>query len=323
MKTRKLGSTPLNLSVVGLGTWPMANTEEFGWGPQNDRDSIATIHRALELGINWIDSAPIYGLGHSEEVVGMALKGLAKKPIIATKALFYWKPGGKVVLRLDRERVRRQCELSMKRLGVDVIDMYMIHWPFCVEYIEEGWETLGKLVKEGKVRYIGVSNFSVQQMEMLKPIHPIAFLEPPYSIIERGVEDGLLDYCRQNNIGVITYSSLQQGLLAGVPYKLNSLLAKDERRRGPHFKEPEWSINMQLGYDLAALAKKQGRTAAQMSIAWNLWRPEVTSAITGPRDHSQIEDTAKAADWQLTKEDLDSIEKLLAKRKEALAAAGS
>ena len=321
MKTRKLGSTSLDLSVVGLGTWPMANTEEFGWGPQSDQVSINTIHRGLALGINWIDSAPIYGLGHSEVVVGEALKGMSRKPIIATKALFYWKPGQKVVLRLDRERVRRQCELSMKRLGVDVIDMYMIHWPFCAEYLEEGWETMAKLVKEGKVRYIGVSNFSVQQMEMLKPIHPVAYLEPPYSMIERGTEDGLLPYCRENNIGVITYSSLQQGLLAGIPYKLDSLLPKDERRRGPHFKEPEWGINMQLGYDLAALAKKSGHTAAQMSIAWNLRRPEVTSAITGPRDPSQIEDTVKAANWQLTGEDLDAIEKLLVKRKAALAAA--
>jgi aryl-alcohol dehydrogenase-like predicted oxidoreductase len=211
MKTRKLGSTPLNLTTVGLGTWPMANTEEFGWGPQDDKVSIKVIHRALERGINWIDTAPIYGLGHSEEVVGKALKGLSKKPIIATKALFFWKPGEKVILRLDRERVRQQCEQSMQRMGIDFIDMYMIHWPFCVEYIEEGWETLAELVKEGKVGYIGVSNFNVQQMEMLKPIHPVAFLEPPYSILERCAEDGLLDYCGKNNIGVITYSSLQQG----------------------------------------------------------------------------------------------------------------
>ena len=320
MKTRKLGSTPLNLTTVGLGTWPMANTEEFGWGPQDDKVSIKVIHCALELGINWIDTAPIYGLGHSEEVVGKALKGLSKKPIIATKALFFWKPGEKVILRLDRERVRQQCEQSMQRMGINFIDMYMIHWPFCVEYIEEGWETLAELVKEGKVGYIGVSNFNVQQMEMLKPIHPVAFLEPPYSILERGADDGLLDYCGKNNIGVITYSSLQQGLLTGVPLDLNKLGQKDERRRGPHFKEPLFSIDMEFGRELAALARKQGRTGAQMAIAWNLRRPEVTSALTGPRTPSEIEDTSKAADWQLTKEDIGAVEALLAKRQEKIKA---
>ena len=320
MKTRKLGSTPLNLTTVGLGTWPMANTEEFGWGPQDDKVSIKVIHRALERGINWIDTAPIYGLGHSEEVVGKALKGLSKKPIIATKALFFWKPGEKVILRLDRERVRQQCEQSMQRMGINFIDMYMIHWPFCVEYIEEGWETLAELVKEGKVGYIGVSNFNVQQMEMLKPIHPVAFLEPPYSILERCAEDGLLDYCGKNNIGVITYSSLQQGLLTGVPLDLNKLGQKDERRRGPHFKEPLFSIDMEFGRELAALAMKQGQTGAQMAIAWNLRRPEVTSALTGPRTPSEIEDTSKAADWQLTKEDIGAVEALLAKRQEKIKA---
>ena len=321
MKTRKLGSTPLNLTTVGLGTWPMANTEEFGWGPQDDKVSIKIIHRALELGINWIDTAPIYGLGHSEEVVGKALKGMSKKPIIATKALFYWKPDKKVILRLDRERVRRQCEQSMKRLGVDFIDMYMIHWPFCAEYIEEGWETLAKLVKEGKVGYIGVSNFNVPQMEMLKPIHPVDFLEPPYSMLERGVEDvGILDYCGKNNIGVVTYSSLQQGLLTGAGPALNTLLPKDERRRGPRFKEPLFSIDTEFGREVAALAGKQGRTGAQMAIAWNLRRPEVTSALTGPRTPGEIEDTGKAADWQLTKEDIAAVEALWAKRQEKIKA---
>jgi aryl-alcohol dehydrogenase-like predicted oxidoreductase len=318
MKTRKLGSTPLNLSVVGLGTWPYANTDRFGWGRQDDKDSINTVRHAVELGVNWIDTAPIYGLGHAEEVVGKAIKGLSPKPIIATKALFIWKPDGKVQLRLDRERVRQQCELSMRRMGIDVIDMYMIHWPDPECYIEEAWETLVELVKEGKVRYIGVSNFSVAQMEMLKPIHHIGYLEPPYSILDRRAEDGLLEYCGKNNIGVITYSSLQQGLLGGFHIDLAKLGPEDVRRRTSYFREPEFSINLKFGQDLAQLAKKYGHSAAQTAIAWNLRRPEVTSAITGARVPSEIEDTCKASDWQLTNEEIDAIEKLLMKRQDAL-----
>ena len=283
MKTRKLGSTPLNLSTIGLGSWPFSNTDQFGWGPQSDKDTIGTVHRAMELGVNWIDAAPIYGRGKSEEAVGRALKGLSKKPIIATKALFMWKPDG-------------------------------------TPFVEEGWETLAELKKEGKVGQIGVSNFSVEQMEMIKPIHPVAFLEPPYSMLERGVEQGILDYCGKNNIGVITYSSLQQGLLTNTPPDINKLTPKDVRRTSPHFKEPEYSINLKLGPELTAIAKKSGHTAAQMAIAWNLRRPEVTSAITGPRVPSEIDDTSKAADWQLTKEDITAVEALLAKRLETLKA---
>ena len=320
MKTRKLGYTNLNLSTVGLGTWPYANSDRFGWGPQDDKDSINTIHRGLELGINWIDCAPIYGIGHAEEAVGRALKGVSKKPIIATKALFMWKPDGTPYLRLDRERVRIQCELSMKRLGIDFIDMYMIHWPLCVDYIEEGWESLAELKKEGKVGEIGVSNFSIEQMEMIKPIHPVAFLEPPYSMLERDAENGLLQYCGKNNIGVITYSSLQQGLLTNTPADINKLTPEDVRRNNPHFKAPEYSINLKLGPELTAIAKKSGHTAAQLAIAWNLRRPEVTSAITGPRVPSEIEDTSKAADWQLTREDIAAVEALLTKRLETLKA---
>jgi len=320
MKTRKLGSTGLNLSTVGLGSWPFANTDRFGWGPQTDKDTIETVQRAVELGVNWIDAAPIYGVGHAEETLGKALKTLSKKPIIATKALFMINPKGLPLLRLDRERVRQQCDESLKRLGIDFIDMYMIHWPFCVEYIEEGWETLAELVKEGKVGCIGVSNFSIQQMEMIKPIHPVAFLEPPYSMLERDAENGLLEYCGKNNIGIVTYSSLQQGLLAGRPIDINKFTPQDVRRTSSHFKEPEFSINLKLGPELTALAKKSGRTAAQLAIAWNLRRPEVTSAITGPRLPSEIEDTAKAADWQLTKEDIAAVENILAKRQEALKA---
>jgi len=318
LKTRKLGNSSLNLTTVGIGTWPMAGSGRTGWGPQDDQDSITSIRRGLERGINWIDTAPNYGLGHSEEVVGMAIKGISPKPIISTKCLFMWKPDGTPVMRLDRERVRIQCENSLKRLNIDTIDMYMIHWPDPIQYVEEAWETLVELKKEGKVRTIGVSNFTVAQMEMLKPIHPITFMEPPYSMLERKVEEEILDYCGKNNIGVVVYSPLQQGLLTGAIKSIDDLAADDVRRRNPLFKEPSFSANLNLARELTPIAKKYGRSVAQLAIAWVLRRPEVTSAITGPRVPAEIEDTIKAGEWELTKEDIAAVEKLLAKRQTAL-----
>jgi aryl-alcohol dehydrogenase-like predicted oxidoreductase len=318
LKTRKLGNSSLNLTTVGIGTWPMAGSGRTGWGPQDDQDSITSIRRGLERGINWIDTAPNYGLGHSEEVVGMAIKGISPKPIISTKCLFMWKPDGTPVMRLDRERVRIQCENSLKRLNIDTIDMYMIHWPDPIQYVEEAWETLVELKKEGKVRTIGVSNFTVAQMEMLKPIHPITFMEPPYSMLERKVEEEILDYCGKNNIGVVVYSPLQQGLLTGAIKSIDDLAADDVRRRNPLFKEPSFNASLNLARELAPIAKKYGRSVAQLAIAWVLRRPEVTSAITGPRVPAEIEDTIKAGEWELTKEDIAAVEKLLAKRQTAL-----
>ncbi len=299
----------------------MGGPGKTGWGPQDDRDSIVSIRRGLERGINWIDTAPNYGLGHSEEVVGKAIKGISPKPIIATKCLFMWKPDGKPVLRLDRERVRIQCENSLKRLDIDTIDMYMIHKPRPIEYIEEAWETFAELIKEGKVRSIGVSNFSIEQMELLKPIHPIDFLEPPYSMIERKVEDGLLGYCQKNDIGVVVYSPLQQGLLTGAIKSIDDLAPDDVRRDFPLFQEPTFSANLKLARELASIAKKYDRSVAQLALAWVLRRPEVTSAITGLRAPSEIEDNIKGGDWELTKEDIAAIENLLVKRQKALASA--
>ena len=321
MKTRKLGNSSLNLTTIGIGTWPMAGSRVCGWGPQDDQDSITSIRRGLEGGINWIDTAPNYGNGHSEEVVGMAIKGISPKPIISTKCLFMWKPDGSPVERLDRERVRIQCENSLKRLNIDTIDMYMIHWPHLIPYLEEAWETFAELKKEGKVRNIGVSNFNIEQMEMLKPIHPIAFLEPPYSMLLRNVEDGLLEYCQKNNIGVVAYSPLQMGLLTGAIKSIDDIAADDVRRWNPFFKEPAFSINLNMVKELAPIAKKYGRSIAQLAIAWVLRRPEITSALTGPRVPSEIEDTIKAGEWELTKEDIAAIEKVLAKRQAALNAA--
>lgn len=332
MKTRKLGSTDLNLSTVGIGTWPMGGpchggTRQWGWGPQNDRDSIATILRAVEMGVNWIDTASNYGLGHAEEVVAKAIKGLPNRPIIATKCGTMWDKDGNLIWRLDKASVRSQVEASLKRLGIDVIDLYQIHRsrPFDwtpkeytprphEEYVEEAWQTFADLVKEGKVRYIGVSNLSIEELERIQPIHQVASLQPPYSMIRRDVEDGLLDYCRENNIGVVVYSPLQQGLLTGtLSRQVIQNLPEDDFRRthNPHFQEPELSANIELAESLYPIAKKSGRTVAQLAIAWVLRRPEITAAIIGARNPSEIEEGALAGDWTLSQEDMSAIDALL------------
>jgi len=318
MKTRRLGNTSLQLTTVGIGTWPMAGPGKTGWGPQDDKDSMTSIRRGLEGGINWIDTAPGYGEGHAEVVVGKAIKGISPKPIVATKCFFLWKEDGTSEFGLDKKRVRIQCENSLKRLDVDAIDMYMMHWPDPLKDIEEGWETLVALQKEGKICNIGVSNFTIEQMELLKPIHPIGFLEPPYSMIRREVENELLGYCKKNDIGVVVYSSLQQGLLTGAIKSIDDLAPDDVRRNNPLFQEPVFGANLELVRELTPIAKKYGRSVAQLAIAWILRRPEVTSAITGPRVPSEIEDTIKAGDWKLNKEDITAIEKLLEKRQKIL-----
>ena len=318
MKTRRLGNTDLQLTTVGIGTWPMGGPGKVGWGPQDDQDSISSIRNGLERGINWIDTAPIYGLGHAEEVVCKAIKGISPRPIIATKCGMMWKSDGTPVWRLDKDRVRIQCENSLKRLGLDNIDMYMIHWPIPAEYIEEAWETFTELIKEGKIRYIGVSNCTIEQMEILKTIHPVSFLEPPYSMLERKVEDGLLEYCQKNNMGVVVYSPLEQGLLTGALKSADDLALDDFRRSRPQFQEPIFSANIKLVQELNPIAKRYHRSIAQLAIAWVLRRPEITSAITGPRLPTEIEDTIKAGEWELTKKDITEIEGLLTKREKVL-----
>ncbi|MFQ5794344.1 MAG: aldo/keto reductase [Candidatus Bipolaricaulia bacterium] len=317
MRTRKLGWTDLNLSTIGLGTWAIGGGDwEFGWGPQDDQESIATIRRTLELGINWIDTAPAYGLGHSEEVVGKAIKGLKDKPIIATKCGLVWDQDGEIFNRLKQASIRSEVEASLRRLQIDVIDLYQIHWPDPDEDVEEAWGTIADLVKEGKVRYAGASNFSVEQLKRVQSIHPVASLQSPYSMLRRGIEAELLDYCAANDIGVIPYSPMQKGLLTGkfTRERAQNLPENDHRREDPRFHEPELSANLELVENLSAMAEKHGRTVAQLAIAWVLQRPEITAAIVGARRPSQIEETVVAGDWMLTQEDLDAIEKLLAKR---------
>jgi len=324
MQTRRLGKTDLVFSSIGLGTWAMGGGDwTFSWGPQDDELSIKTIHRALDLGINWIDTAPVYGLGHGEEVVGRALKGLSSRPLIATKCGRCWGSDRKIFSCLKPESIRAEAEASLRRLGVEVIDLYQVHWPQPEQEIEAAWAAVAELIREGKVRYAGVSNFNVAQLKRIQPIHPVASLQPPYSMLVRDVETELLPYCREQQIGVLAYSPMQKGLLTGkvTAEWVAQLPADDHRRNDPQFRAPRLAANIELADGLRRLAEGRGRTASQAAIAWVLRRPEVTAAIVGARKPSQIEQTAPAADWQLSPEELATIDALLEKRQQAIASA--
>ena len=323
MQTRKLGYTDLHLTTVGLGTWAIGGGGwAYGWGPQDDTDSIRAIQRALDLGINWIDTAAVYGLGHSEEIVGKAIRGRRDQVIIATKCGLVWDEGSTTPYgRLKAWSVRQEVEASLRRLGVDVIDLYQIHWPNPDEDIEEAWATIADLVREGKIRYAGVSNFSVEQMKRIQPIHPIASLQPPYNMLRRDIEAEILPFCAANNIGVIVYSPMASGVLTEKFSRqwVASLPDDDWRKKySGHLQEPELSANLTLVEGLKAIAARYGRTVSQLAIAWTLRRPEVTAAIVGARRPDQIEQTAPAADWTLPPEVLAEIDDLLARRAEAM-----
>ena len=323
MRTRKLGYTDLRLTTMGLGTWAIGGGGwQWGWGPQDDAESIAALQRGLDLGINWIDTAAAYGLGRAEEVVGRAIAGRRGEVIVATKCGLVWDEGSTEVYgRLTAESVRAECEASLRRLNVDVIDLYQIHWPIDEEHLEEAWSTIADLIQEGKVRYAGVSNFSVAQLKRIQPIHPLASLQPPYSMLERGIEEELLPYCAANDIGLVIYSPMQTGLLTGkyTKERIASLPNEDWRKdRNPHFQEPALNANLALVEKLRPIAERNGRTLAQLAIAWVLRRPEVTAAIVGSRRPSQIEGTAPAGDWTLSAEDIAEIDALLTEREQTL-----
>jgi aryl-alcohol dehydrogenase-like predicted oxidoreductase len=317
MKTTELGKSGLVLTRIGLGTWAIGGADwQFGWGSQDDRDSIATIHEALDLGINWIDTAAVYGLGHSEEIVGQAVTGRRDKLIIATKCGRPTDPGSTtIVSRLKAASVRAELEGSLRRLKTDYIDLYQIHWPDPEADIEEGWGEIAKAVKAGKVRYAGVSNFNPEQMRRIMKIHPIASLQPPYSMLRRDVEKDGLPFCAANGIGVICYSPMQMGLLTGAftRERAASLPRDDVRARNALFAEPALSRNLALLEELRPLAKKNGRSLAELAVAWVLRRPEVTAAIVGGRRPGQVADIAAAADWEMSAEDAAFVEALLAR----------
>ena len=322
MQMRQLGNTDMNLTTVGLGTWAIGGPWQYGWGPQDDDEASAAILKALDIGINWRDTAPAYGLGHSEELVGQALKQVKQKPLVATKCGLLWNEKKEKVTCLKRESIRQECHASLKRLGVDVIDLYQVHWPDPDEDIEEAWEEMAKLAKEGKVRFIGVSNYNVEQIERIREIHPVASLQPPYSMIHREVEDELLGYCAENNIGVVAYSPMQRGLLTGKfsQERLAALPIDDHRRRSPDFHDPQFTAALQLVDKLKVIAERNGKTCAQLAISWVLRRPEVTAAIAGARRPDQITETAPASDWDLSQQDIEEIEQLLAERQAKLGA---
>jgi aryl-alcohol dehydrogenase-like predicted oxidoreductase len=316
MQNRKLGYTDLKLTTVGLGTWAMGGPWQFGWGPQDDGDAIAAILTALEEGINWIDTAPVYGCGHSEELVGQALRQTKQKPFIATKCSLLWNDKREKISCLKAKSIRKECEASLKRLGIDAIDLYQMHWPDPDEDVEQGWEEMARLSEKGKVRYIGVSNFNIEQIKRIEKIAPVASLQPPYSMLHREVEDKLLGYCAANNIGVVVYSPIQRGLLTGKfsQERLTDLPSDDHRRRMPDFQEPQFSATLELVDQLRPIAKRNGRTLAQLAISWVLRRSEVTAAIVGARKPEQVAETAGAGDWKLTVEDIEQIEQLLKER---------
>jgi aryl-alcohol dehydrogenase-like predicted oxidoreductase len=321
MQTRKLGFSDLHLTTVGLGTWAIGGPWLYGWGPQDDSDSLAAIRRALELGINWIDTAAIYGVGHAEEMVGRAIAGRRDEVILATKCGRLWDDeAGELKSVLKADSIRREVEDSLRRLKVEVIDLYQIHWPDPDEDVEEGWSTIAELVREGKVRYGGVSNFSLAQLERVQPIHPVASLQPPYNMLQREVEDELLAYCAANQIGVIAYGPMSAGLLTGklTRQRIADLPEGDWRRRNARFSEPRLSANLRLVDKLRPIAGRKGISLAQLAIAWVLRRPEVTAAIVGARRPDQIEETATAGDVSLSETDIAEIESLLAGRDAAM-----
>jgi len=317
MKTRKLGNSDLELTVIGLGTWAQGGGGwQFGWGPQDDRESMAAIHQAIDSGINWIDTAAVYGLGHSEEVLGRALKGMSSKPVIATKCARNWDSEGKIVKIQTRDSIRQELENSLKRLQVEIIDLYQVHWPEPEEQIEEGWETMTELVKEGKVRYIGVSNYSVEHLKRISPIQVPVSLQPPYSMIKPDFEQELLPYCKKHNIGVVCYSPMHKGLLTGkiTPERMANMAPDDHRRNDPNFNEPKLTRNLELVEKLKPIAGKLGITLAQLAIAWTLRWPAVTSAIVGARNPKQLQETVEAGSVELSQDIVDEIQGLLGTR---------
>jgi aryl-alcohol dehydrogenase-like predicted oxidoreductase len=311
MTTKQLGNSDMNITPLGVGAWAIGGGGwAFAWGPQDDNESVAAIRAALDRGINWIDTAAVYGLGHSEEVVAKALEGMTEKPFVFTKCERVWNEKREIQKSLKRDSIRREVEASLRRLKLDVIDLYQIHWPEPDEDIEEGWTTLAELKAEGKVRYIGVSNFSVSQLRRAQAIAPVTSLQPPYSMISPEIEEEILPYAAANNIGVIVYTPMKSGLLSGTMTKerVAAMPEDDFRRRTPHFQEPKLSHNLELVEVLRKIGRKHGRTPGEVAIAWTLRHPAVTAAIVGMRSAGQVDGVIGAAEFRLTPEEIGEID---------------
>jgi aryl-alcohol dehydrogenase-like predicted oxidoreductase len=317
MQTRQLGNSDLHITPVGFGAWALGGSGwQFSWGAQNDNDSIGAIHRALELGVNWIDTAPVYGLGHSEEVVGRAVKDWSgSRPYIFTKCGLRWDSTRTVQKVLKKESIREEAENSLRRLQVDVIDLYQIHWPPEPDSsdLEEAWSTLAELKREGKVRWIGVSNFNVKQIRRAKAIAPITSLQPQYSLINRAVEEDILPYCLREGIGVIVYSPMASGLLTGsMTHERAAKLPKDDwRSNDPEFREPKLSRNLELVERLREIAQRHNRLPGEIAIAWALRNPAVTGAIVGARNARQANGVMRAGELRLSDKEVNEIEEFL------------
>jgi aryl-alcohol dehydrogenase-like predicted oxidoreductase len=313
MQTKQLGNSDLNITTIGFGAWAIGGTGyEFSWGPQDDQASIEAIHRALELGINWIDTAPGYGVGHSEEIIAKALAGWSgSTPYIFTKCGLRWDDQGKIHKNLAAESIHEECEDSLRRLEVEAIDLLQIHWPTeTMEDIDEAWGMLAKLQTEGKVRWIGVSNFDVQQMQRAQAIAPLTSLQPPYSLLRREIEADILPYCQQAQIGVIVYSPMYSGLLTGAMTRERAanLPDNDWRQRDPEFLEPKLSQNLVLVDRLASIGARYGRSVGEVAIAWTLNHPAVTGAIVGARSVKQVNGVMNAAELRLSDADIAELE---------------
>jgi aryl-alcohol dehydrogenase-like predicted oxidoreductase len=317
LQTVKFGRTGMEITPIGFGAWAIGGGGwAAAWGPQDDDEAVGAIRRAVELGVNWVDTAAVYGLGHSEELVAQALKSVpeSERPYVFTKCSLVWDGEGDISNVLEKDSVKRECEESLRRLQTDVIDLYQIHWPRPDEYIEEGWEARAELKDEGKVRHIGVSNFDVSQMERIGEIAPVETLQPPYNMLNRGVEEEILPYCGENDIGVIVYSPMRSGLLTGkmTPERVANLPSDDWRRNAQDFQEPRLSRNLELVELLEEIGADHGLSPGEVAIAWTLRQPAVTAAIVGGRRPDQVDGIIGAAELRLSEDELDRIETFFA-----------
>jgi aryl-alcohol dehydrogenase-like predicted oxidoreductase len=311
LATTELGSTGLEITRVGFGAWAIGGGGwEFGWGPQDDEESIAAIHHALELGVNWIDTAAAYGFGHSEVIVGRAIEGLEQRPYLFTKASLLEGPGRTVVNNLKRDSILREADRSLRRLGVDAIDLYQIHWPIPGADIEEGWSALAELKEQGLVRHIGVSNFDVDQLRRIQSIAPVETLQPPYSLIARDVQSEILPFAERERIGVIVYSPMGSGLLTGkmTRERIQTLADDDWRKHDARFREPQLGSNIAAADRVRAVADRLGVSPGSVAIAWTLRNPAVDGAIVGVRRAEQVDELLTAASLELGDEDAAELE---------------
>ncbi len=311
MEKKRLGNSDMEITRFGVGAWAMGGGGwAFAWGPQDDQESIAAIHTALDHGVNWIDTAAVYGLGHSEEVVAKALEGRSERPYVFTKSERIWNEKGEISPSLKADSIARECEASLRRLKMERIDLYQIHWPQPEEDVEEGWAAMAKLQKQGKVRWIGVSNFNAEQMERCRRIAPITSLQPPYSAVSPEIEHGILPYCQQHGMGAIVYSPMKSGLLTGkmTRERVANLPQDDFRRHAPAFQEPHLSRNLELAGLMARIGQRHGVAAGVVAIAWTLRHPAVTAAIVGMRSPEQAEGVLPALDFRLSPEEIAEID---------------